>query len=79
MCTAGIAAIQVTRGRLPLAIFHTLSRDSSVGIGAPHGLDGQGSIPGRDKRVLSSVQRTDRLWGTPIPLSNWYWGLFPQG
>jgi hypothetical protein len=34
--------------------------------------DGLGSVPGRDKRFLSSPQRPDRLWGPPTLLSNEY-------
>jgi hypothetical protein len=36
--------------------------------------DGLGSISGRDKRLFSTPQREDRLWG----LSNGYRWLFPR-
>jgi hypothetical protein len=36
------------------------SRDGSVGIATSYRLDGRGSIPGRDKKLLSSTQRPDR-------------------
>jgi hypothetical protein len=51
------------------------TRNSSVSIVTGYGLDGRGSVSGRDKRFFSS-QRVDRLWGPPI-----YWvpGPFPQG
>jgi hypothetical protein len=44
-----------------------------------YGLDGRDSIPGRDKRFVSTPQRPDRLWGPPSLLSNGYWGLIHRG
>jgi hypothetical protein len=32
----------------------------------------KGSIPGRGKRFFSSLQRSDRVWGPPCFLFNWY-------
>jgi hypothetical protein len=40
-------------------------------------MNGRGSIPGRGKRFLSSLQRPDRLWGPPSLLSNGYRRLSP--
>jgi hypothetical protein len=34
-------------------------RDASVGIRMGYGLDDQGSIPGRDKRLFTTSQRTE--------------------
>jgi hypothetical protein len=41
-----------------------LDRDTSVGIEKYYGLDGRGSIPGRDKGYLYSAQRPYRLSGS---------------
>jgi hypothetical protein len=38
---------------------------------------GRGSIPGRDRRFLSTPQHPDRLWGPPSLLFNRYRRLFP--
>jgi hypothetical protein len=43
-----------------------------------YGLDGQGSIPGRDKKFFSIPQRSYRLWGPSSLLPNWYQGIFPR-
>jgi hypothetical protein len=42
-------------------------------------LDGQGSIPGRGKKISSSTQCTERLWDPRCLLSNVYWWFFPWG
>jgi hypothetical protein len=34
------------------------------------------SIPGRDKKLFSSAQCPDRLWGLPSLLCIWYQGFF---
>jgi hypothetical protein len=41
------------------------SRRSSVGMATGYRFDGQGSILGRGKRFLSTLQRPDRPWGSP--------------
>jgi hypothetical protein len=51
-----------------------MSRDSSVGIATGYRLDGQSSIPGEGKRLFSTSQRVDRLWGPPSLLSDGYRG-----
>jgi hypothetical protein len=38
-----------------------------------YGLDGRDSIPGRDKRFISTPQRPDRLWGPPSLLPQRLW------
>jgi hypothetical protein len=50
----------------------TWSRYISVGIATGYGLDGRGSIPGRDKKCISSPKRPEWLWGSPSPLFNGY-------
>jgi hypothetical protein len=50
--------------------------DSSVSIAMGYGLDGQGLIPGRSKRFVSTPQHPR---GPPSLLSNGYRGPFPQG
>jgi hypothetical protein len=54
------------------------SQASSVGKETGYGLDGRGSIPGRDNRLVSTLQRPDRLWLTQL-LSSSYLELFPRG
>jgi hypothetical protein len=54
-------------------------RDSSVGIAKGYGLNGRGSISGRDKRFFSTPQPTDRFWAPPSLPSTEYWELFPRG
>jgi hypothetical protein len=48
-----------------------------VGIATGYWLDGWGSIASRSKRLLSTAQRPDRLWGPHNFLSNAYRGSFP--
>jgi hypothetical protein len=52
---------------------------SSVSIATGYGLVGRGSIPGRGKRLVSTPQRPDRLWGPPSLLYNVYLGPFQGG
>jgi hypothetical protein len=42
-----------------------------------HGLDDCGSIPDSGKRLFSSSQPPDELWGQKNLTSNGYRGLFP--
>jgi hypothetical protein len=52
-------------------------QDILVGLASGYGLDSQGSVPGRVKRLLlSTLQHIDRLWGPSSLLSNWYRGFF---
>jgi hypothetical protein len=44
-----------------------------------YGLDGRGSIPGRDEIFLFFITGLDWLWGPPSLISNGYRGLFPRG
>jgi len=32
----------------------------------------KGSIPGKGKRLFSSLKRSDRVWGPPSLMFNWY-------
>jgi hypothetical protein len=50
----------------------SISRNILFGIATCYGLDCRDSIPGRDKRFLSSQQRPDWVWGTPSFLSSGY-------
>jgi hypothetical protein len=56
-----------------------LNRDSSVGKATSYGLNGRGSIPGKDKRFLSSPEHPDRLWGAPNLFLNGYTRNLPGG
>jgi hypothetical protein len=47
---------------------------SSVAIAKNYGLDGRGSIPGRDKKFVSIPQRADRFWVPPNLLFSGYRG-----
>jgi hypothetical protein len=51
--------------------------DSSVAIATCYGLDGSGSIPGRERDF--SPQCPDRLWGPTNLLYNGCRGFLPQG
>jgi hypothetical protein len=60
--------------------FLTVRRDSAVGIAISYWLDDQGfvlRVP-MGSRIFTSPCRSDRLWGLPNHLSNWYCGLFPR-
>jgi hypothetical protein len=48
----------------------------SVCISTDNRLDGRSSIPGRGKGFFSIPQRSERLWGPPN-LLNEYWALLP--
>jgi hypothetical protein len=52
------------------------SRDSPVGIVTGRELQGPGLIP-RIARFVFSLQRPNRLWGSPSLLSNGRWAQFP--
>jgi hypothetical protein len=45
-----------------------MSRDSSVDIGTGYGLDGRGSIPGRGKSFLHSVQTGSEAHPASYPM-----------
>jgi hypothetical protein len=49
-----------------------LSRDGSIIITTGNGMDGRGSVPGRAKKLFSTPQCPDRLWGPPSLLHNGY-------
>jgi hypothetical protein len=55
-------------GRIVLIYLPTCglgSRDSSVGIATGYRLDGQGYIPGREKKSFSTPQHPDWFWAHP--------------
>jgi hypothetical protein len=54
-------------------------RDTVVSITADYELAERDSIPGRDKRFLSTPHHPDRLWDSSSLLSNGYRELFPWG
>jgi hypothetical protein len=56
-----------------------MRRDSSVSIATRYGLDGLGSIIGKENIFASTPQRPDRLWGPSSLLSIGYRGHFPGG
>jgi hypothetical protein len=62
-----------------LIILFSTSQDISDDIGTGHGLDGQGSIPGRGKRCFWSSQCPHRIWGPNTLLSNGHLGFFCRG
>jgi hypothetical protein len=64
---------------MSLYIILMKNRDSSVDMSTGYGTDSWGSNPSRDKRLFSSPQRSDGLWGPPSFLSNGYCELFPRG
>jgi hypothetical protein len=53
-------------------------RNSSVAIPMGYDVDGPCSYPGK-ATFFSSLQRPDRLWGSPSLLFNGYQGRFPGG
>jgi hypothetical protein len=60
-----------------IMISKCLPRGATIATGI--GVDSRGyhvSIPGRDKRVLSSPKRSYQVWGPHSLLFNDYWGLF---
>jgi hypothetical protein len=60
--------------------YDTVSRELTVGtatglwFGRPGNRD---SVPGKAKRLFTSLYHPDRLWGPPSLLYNGYWGLSP--
>jgi hypothetical protein len=50
----------------------------SVGIATGYGLDGRGSIPGRDKIFLFSRESRSALWPTRLPIQ-WVRGAVSPG
>jgi hypothetical protein len=63
--------------RVLLLSYLAIQEARIVGIATGYRLDGWGSIPARDKRVFSSPQHPDRLWGPPSLLSNVNSKIFP--
>lgn len=57
-------------------VYNLRSQNTSVGVATGYVLDGRRSIISKGKRFLSSLQRPDRLLGTPSLPSNGYWGIF---
>jgi hypothetical protein len=55
-----------------------VSQDSSVGIVTGYGLDGRGSIPGRDKIFLFSIASRPALGPTQRPIQ-WVPGALSPG
>jgi hypothetical protein len=60
-----------------IIIIIIVSQVSSVGIATGYWLDGRVRFPAVQDFFFSQ-QRPDRLWGSPIVLSNGYHGLFPR-
>jgi hypothetical protein len=58
------------------ALFNTTSRDSSADIGTAFGLHGRGSILGRIKRLLHSVQTGSETHSASYPMVTE--GFFPR-
>jgi hypothetical protein len=74
-------------GQLPVTEFLFLysvlgmRRDSAVNAATGYGMDDQG-VEIRIlvlTRIFSSPRSSDRFWGLPSLLPNWYLGLFPEG
>jgi hypothetical protein len=64
-----------------LAIVSATLRDSVVGIATSYGLDDQGvgvRVP-VGSRIFSSPRSSDRLWGPPNLITNWYRGVKRPG
>jgi hypothetical protein len=53
--------------------------DSSVRAVTAYGLEGRGEILGRGRRIVSTPQGPDLLWGPHSILPNRYRRLFPGG
>jgi hypothetical protein len=56
----------------------TQSRDSSACISTGYGMDGRGSIPGRDKFFIFSIASTPALGPTQPPIQLVLGGYFPE-
>jgi hypothetical protein len=65
--------IPYRRGHFKFRPAYVCSRYSLVGIATGYGLDGPGSISG-SARLISSTQRTDRLWAHPASHSTVFGG-----
>jgi hypothetical protein len=56
-----------------------VSQNSSVSMVTGYGPDSRGLIPGKGKRLFSTPQRPDRLWGSTHPPIQWVPGdLSPE-
>jgi hypothetical protein len=81
--TGGPTVHLMARNRTPV-IQHAITSfinctASSVGIATGNGLNGQGSIPGREKKCFSTPQRPDGLWALTTSYPMGTKGSFPGG
>jgi hypothetical protein len=55
-------------------VVNALKTGVFVNIATCYGLNGQGLIPVRDKKLFSTAQLPDHLWSSPSLLFIGYWG-----
>jgi hypothetical protein len=77
LCTCQIR-IHHTLANITKCYYEHMSQDNSVGIVMGYKLDGQGSIPSRDKRFFSSPVSRPALGPTQPPV-RWVWGALSLG